>query len=149
MNGAAGANTSKPDLELVRLCIGPDGAFGVIFIDGVPAGPVSLERTYPLVENYPQGPQFVKIPAGLYRCQRTTYYAGGYDTYEITGVVGHSRLLFHAGNVELDSEGCVLLGRRFGVLKGKPAVLESRDGFRDFLQLVHGRPSFDLLVRSA
>ena len=150
MDGAAGATAERPpDLELVRLCIAPEGAFGVLLLDGLPVGPVSLERSYPLVESRPRGPQFVKIPKGRYRCTRTKYYRGNYDTFEVTGVLGHSRLLFHAGNMEADSEGCILIGRRFGLLHGQPAVLESIRGFGDLMALLANKPSFDLMVRSA
>lgn len=161
MNGAAGsgsetpsggpifADAVPPDLELVRLCTAPEGCFGVLLIDGIPIGPVTLERTYPVVESRPRGPQYVKIPRGQYRCIRTKYYTGNYDTFEVTGVPGHSRLLFHAGNVEFDSEGCILVGRRFGLLQGQPAVLESIRGFGDLMALLANKPSFDLVVRSA
>ena len=138
-----------PDLELVRLCVAPEGAFGVLLLDGVPAGPVTLERTYPVVESRSRGPQVVKIPAGRYHCVRTLFFAGGYQTWEVQGVVGHDRLLFHAGNVEGNSDGCILVGRRFGTLEGAPAVLESKVGFTTMMNILANRQSFDLLVRSA
>ena len=40
-----------------------------------------------------------------------------------------SAILIHSGNTTDHSQGCILPGRRRGVLKGKRAVLES--GFRD------------------
>lgn len=150
MDGAAGSTAAdKADLELVRVCISPEGAFGVLLIDGVPAGPVTLERTYPAVESKPRGPQFVKIPAGVYACKRTVFYRGGYDTYEVSGVIGHDRLLFHRGNAEVDSEGCILIGSRFGYLSMKPCVLGSREGFSEFMRLTWGRPRFSLAIRNA
>lgn len=149
VDGAAGSGSPKrADLELVRIAVAPEGCFGVLLIDGIPAGPVTLERTYALVESRPRGPQFVKIPAGRYLCRMTTYLAGGYDTYEITGVTGHSRLLFHSGNSEIDSEGCVLVGERFGMLRGMPAVLQSRSAFKEFMRLMGGRRAFELEVRT-
>ena len=149
VDGGAGSASERADLELVRVAVAPDGCFGVLLIDGIPAGPVSLERTYPLAESAPRGPQFVKIPAGRYRCRRTIYQRGGYDTFEVTGVLGHSRLLWHAGNVEGDSEGCILVGQRFGWFGSRPAVLDSRLGFAEFMRLTHGRSGFDLLIRGA
>lgn len=148
VDGAASGSNARADLELVRVAVAPQGAFGVILVDGLPAGPVTLERTFPVIESRPLGPQIVKIPRGRYRCVRTWYNRGGYETFEVTGVIGHSRLLFHSGNVELDSEGCILVGRRFGYLGGFLAVLDSHDGYRDFMHLVGGRPTFDLLVRA-
>jgi hypothetical protein len=75
------------------------------------------------------------------------YHRGGYESFEITGVVGHSRLLFHILNREIESEGCVGVGLKFSPFE--PAILESRRGFELFMSLVHGQPSFDLNVRAA
>ncbi len=150
MDGAAGSGSERPaDLELLRVAVAPEGCFGVILIDGLPAGPVSIERTYPIVESRPRGPQFVKIPTGRYRCVRTTYWKHGYETYEVTGIPGHSRLLFHVANEELDVDGCIGVGSRFGQLDGRPAILESAAGFREFMRLTFGRKAFDLTVRTA
>jgi len=136
-------------LELVRIGTYPVGAFGVLVWQRKPTGLVTLEPTYPLDELHPEGPQFVKIPAGRYRCVRTVYFRGNYDTYEVTGVLGHSRLLFHAGNVERDTEGCILVGQRIGLVDDVLGVLNSRLGFAELMQLLDGREAFDLLVRGA
>ena len=141
---------SHPDLELLRISVTADGAFGVLMIDGVPCGPVTLERTYAVAETVPNGPQYVKVPPGDYDCKMTRFYkGGGIETYEITGVVGHDRLLFHSGNMETDSDGCVLLGQRFGLLKGRPAVLESRLAFGQFMAFFGGKRTWKLRVRNA
>lgn len=142
-------DAAKADLELVRVAVSPEGAFGVILIDGVPAGPVSCERTYPVAASAPRGAQLVKIPAGRWVCKRTHFNRGNYPTYEITGVPGHSRLLFHAGNTEDDSDGCVLVGQRFGFVGARPSVLQSRLGFAEFMNLTFQRQRFILEVRGA
>ena len=127
----------EPEFDLARVAVREEGAFGVLLQDGLPFA-VTLERTFEGLR--------VKIPAGRYVCRSSYFHRGGYDTYEVTGVRGHSRLLFHAGNTEDDSEGCILVGRRFGELSGRPAVLESRLGFDEFMRRAAGRPSFDLEV---
>jgi hypothetical protein len=58
-------------------------------------------------------------------------------------------LLFHLGNVEDDSEGCVLLGQRFGMLRGRPGVLQSGLAFAEFMASMGFRESFGLSVRNA
>ena len=139
-----GEGQPKPDFELIRLCKEPEGAFGCLLQDRLPFA-VTLERTYEL----PGRDQHVKIPPGSWVCRSTFYHKGGYDTFEVTDVPDHSRLLFHKGNVEDDAEGCILVGRRFGLLEGRPAILESRDGFLEFMRRTGGRPMLRLLIREA
>ena len=128
------------DLELLRVAVQPEGAFGVLLQDGLPTGLVTVERTYPVAPSVSRGPQYVKIPAGTYRCEATTFIRGGYPTWEVTGVIGHSRLLFHRANSEADVEGCIGVGSRFGWLRGFPAVLESAAGFAEFRRLLADKP---------
>ena len=137
------------DLELVRVAISEAGCFGVLVHRGVPLGQVTLERTWPIAESEPSGAQLVKIPAGKYVCKRTHFIRGGYDTYEVTGVVGHSRLLFHRGNHERDSDGCILVGQKFGSRFMAPGVEMSALGFGEFMTWTDGRESFELEVRGA
>lgn len=140
----------EADLELVRVSVREDGAFGVLLALKAPRGQpgiplaVTCERTYPLPDS--AGGQLVKIPAGRHRCARSYFYRGRYETFEVK-VAGHDRLLFHRGNLENDAEGCVLVGRRFGLLRGLPAILESAEGFEAFMLWAGRRPEFWLLVR--
>ena len=126
------------------MSVAPEGCFGVLLVAGLPAGPVTLERTYPLSDSAPRGPQFVKIPPGRYHCVRTHFIRGNYSTFEVTGVTGHSRLLFHVANEESDVDGCIGVGQRFS----RFALRESRLGFAEFMQLMGGRQSFELVVRN-
>jgi hypothetical protein len=143
---------TEPDLELVRVSVRDDGAYGVLLArhplgqPGVPIA-VSLERTYPLPDA-PHSSQLLKIPAGRHRCVRSYFFGGRYESFEIL-VFGHDRLLFHVANVEGELDGCVAVGRRFGVLSGKNAVLESREGFQDFMLWAGQRHAFDLRVSHA
>lgn len=145
----AAAETASPaahHAELIRGLVTRDGAFGMLTLDGIPVA-VTCERTYPVAESAPEGPQFVKIPPGEYTCRRTMFHKGGYETFEITGVVGHSRLLFHCGNRETDSEGCVLLGLRYGLFSGAPAVIESVRAFTSWMLSLRGVERFSLTVK--
>ena len=53
------------------------------------------------------------IPAGSYVTRRVTSPKFG-ETFEVTGVPGRANILFHHGNTEEDTEGCILLGSSFG-----------------------------------
>lgn len=97
-----------------------------------------------------------RIPAGRYLCVRTTYWKYGYETFEITGVPGRDRILFHPGNTEEDSDGCVLPGLDFGAVEVideetgekrlKLGVLESKAAFKKFMQHFEGANEFPLEV---
>lgn len=124
-----------------RVAFTDDGVFGVFLMNNIPFA-VTLERSYTPDEFH----RVVKIPAGIYRCTKSYYYKGGYDTFEIH-VPEHSRVLFHIGNTEGDSDGCVLVGEEYGVLAGKPAILRSGAGFREFMNLSKHLNYFDITIQ--
>jgi len=128
-----------PLFTLVRVAVLPPGAFGVLLYGPTPFA-VTLERTYTVDSS-----DTVKIPPGRYECKRTVYIKHGYQTYEVF-VPGHSRILLHKGNVEEDSEGCILVAESYGELRGQPAILDSRGGFSEFMSLAGGRDRFILAV---
>lgn len=86
------------------------------------------------------------IPQGIYACQRGSHRLNGMDqdfeTFEILGIAGHSGLLFHAGNFNKDSEGCVLLGDEMMGLM----ITNSRATFAKFMALQVGVSQFQLSV---
>lgn len=143
VDGSAGATEPFPLFSIVRVAIRSDGAYGVLLHGGLPFA-VTLEKTYQPLSGI--GRQEVKIPVGRHRCVSTFYYKGGYSTYEIM-VPGHSRLLFHKGNIEAHSEGCVLVGESFASIAGTPGIASSAVGFAEFYERARALPGFDLDVR--
>ncbi len=150
LNGLTGSGVMKLRLQTTEIAL--DGCFGELR-NGDDLVCLTLERTFD--DGKPV------IPAGVYRCQRTVFARGGYPTFEITGVEGHSRLLFHKGNVETDSIGCVLLGTSPGLLPTKDGhvvpygttgaalvrgLQQSKLAFDKFWALVCGEDWFDLDV---
>ena len=127
--------------ELHRVAVLRDGAFGGLLHNGFPFA-VTLERTY---DELDEATVSTKIPLGRFHCTRSVFLGGGYSTFEIH-VPGHSRILFHKGNVEEDSEGCVIVAENFGELRGAPAVLDSAGGFREFMRRASGVSGFELMV---
>ena len=55
-------------------------------------------------------------------------------------------MLFHKGNVETDTLGCVILGEQFESLNGKCAILKSGKAFDEFINLTKGLISFRLQI---
>lgn len=97
-----------------------------------------------------------RIPHGVYGCKRTIYHRYGYETFEVTGVPNRSRILFHPGNTEEDTAGCILLGKTYGPIETvdeetgypvtKMALYNSRPAFREFMAALEGVDEFDLEI---
>lgn len=87
-----------------------------------------------------------KIPAGQYTCEFGPHrlHSGPISTYEVKGVPGHKGILFHVGNTQKDSEGCILLG----ISRDGDSIGASRTAFADFLALQKEEP-FQLTVGNA
>ena len=134
------------DLLLTRVHVGPEGAFGTLSPLGKPPFVLTIERTYPATADS----WTVKVPPGTYSCVRGIHQLKNgppFSTFEITGVSGHSNILFHTGNTELDSEGCVLLGLTFGAINGERGVLQSKSAFVLFMARQANLREFTLTVK--
>lgn len=106
----------------------------------------TLEHSYP----DSAGKWSPKIPGGNYLCVRGSHRLHAdhpvFETYEVTGVSGHQGILFHCGNTENDSEGCVLLGQAAVEKDALRTLIHSRDAFKDFMARVGLAQSFILKV---
>jgi hypothetical protein len=122
--------------RIVRLEKSDQGVIGVLIIDGA----IFCFTLEPDVNS--KGKPF--IPQGFYHCDRFDG-AKWKNTFEIK-VPGRTAILFHSGNVESDSEGCVLLGATTGKLKGNRAVLNSGDTFRLFQELTKNDKDLKLFI---
>ena len=86
-----------------------------------------------------------EIPPGIYDCERSMYYKHDYETFEII-VPDRSRILFHIGNIEDDSTGCILIGEQFEHLRNKTAIWRSRKGFNEFMNKLENVDNFKLEI---
>lgn len=84
------------------------------------------------------------IAAGIYLCKP---YSGEHfkDVYIVENVPNRSAILFHWGNTEKDTLGCILLGNKLGTIENEPAVLESRACYERFRSLI-GKNEFILTI---
>jgi len=91
-------------------------------------------------------PNISCIPEGKYNCEphNGVKYK---DTWQITSVPGRSFILFHAGNTESDTRGCILPGTVIGSLGGERAVLGSRIALNKFKKLVGTDNAFKLIIK--
>lgn len=116
-----------PKLNIVRLeDSAEDGTFGVLLL---------RNRVFCWTLELPwrnNAPNVSCIPTGLYvLVPRFTWFGSVKHgpTYEVDSVPGRSQILVHPGNVDEDSEGCILVGETIAKLKGDRAVLNSGKTF--------------------
>lgn len=127
------------DLKLIRKEYQRDGIFGILTDVGGKVVAHTLEHAYSDGTGWAP-----KIPDGEFVCVRGEHQlaSGPIETFEITGVPGHSGLLFHYGNFNKDSEGCVLVGEA----EAGNALTKSRAAFAKLMALQDGVDQFNLTV---
>lgn len=104
--------------------------------------------------------RFPRIPPGLYVARPWEWRAGSKAKFPRTwvlqgpGVSFTKRpgfrwpILVHWGNLDENTEGCIVIGRSRGMLNGEPAVLDSVRAVNRMRELV-GPRKFTLEVREA
>lgn len=80
-----------------------------------------------------------RIPAGSYICKPVSTPKFE-DVYLVTNVPGRTGILFHWGNTEKDTTGCILVGLMAGMLGPNPAVKLSKDAMNLMRGLVGPNP---------
>lgn len=108
----------KVDLTLKRVAENEDGIFGVLLYGDIPLC-VTLENNW--LDNKTN---LSAIPEGVYECvpHNGTKYK---NVWVLKDVPNRSAILIHAGNIEDDTRGCILVGSEFGTYKRKKAILAS------------------------
>lgn len=98
-----------------------------------------------------------KIPPGVYDCVRGQHqllHGGTFETFEVAGVKNHSGILWHHGNWNEDSEGCILTGDAM-ISAPDPAfggaardlVTNTNPAFMRFMAMQMGCDQFQLTVK--
>ena len=132
---------------LRRLESRKDGIFGELLDEEGDEIAVTLEHAY---ENG-DGSYFAKIPAGQYSCKRglhqLLHMVSPFETFQVCDVPGHNDILFHVGNRNDDSEGCVLLGTETTQIGDAQIITGSKLAFQRFMKLLAAVNRFDLVVQ--
>lgn len=129
-------------LRLVRVTEYNNATLGVLCIDDSPEV-LTLEDAWRDNET-----RISCIPVGRYRIKLHRSPRFGV-TYKILDVPERSDILFHPGNTNKDTHGCILLGLQYGRLDANSAVLASKSAFQKFMQLMGDVPEAELLVIDA
>lgn len=129
------------NFTLVRYDSTVSGVFGVLLSKGFKCE--TLEHSY---YDQPENEYIPKVPEGTYLCRKGEHRLLGmekdFETFEIENVPGHTNILFHIGNYNKDSDGCVLLG----AIRMRDAVASSGDTFNRFMKFLDGVNEFNLDV---
>ena len=86
------------------------------------------------------------IPASQYLCQRCESLRFG-ETFKVLNVPKRTDILFHRGNTDDDTTGCIILGITWGNLSGDRAVLNSGKSFESFMDALKDHDEFILTIR--
>ena len=130
-------------LTLTHTAYTPNGVFGVLTSEGGLKLADTLEHAYNEQNSLPDQP---KLPLGEYTCLRGMHslhsHPETFSAYEVTGVPGHTGILFHIGNYNNDSDGCILLGQYLD----NTMIIHSKQTFDAFMTVMQNIPEFTLLV---
>ena len=126
-------------LFLNRTECNPNGIFSTLSDEDGHILFYTLEHSY----QKPDGTYKPKIYDGTFTCKRG-FFPKHKETFEVTNVKGHFAILFHVGNYNKDSEGCILVGK----IRSGDAVLSSRQAFKEFMALTAGLDQFELVVET-
>lgn len=126
-------------LTIKRIATGSNGTFGVFIYNDIPFA-LTLEREW--LDNQRS---ISCIPVGKYICKLVNSPKFG-NTFEITNVPGRSAILFHKGNLDDDSHGCILVGEQFEIVRGYPGILASTKGYGEFMQITRNVDEFELEI---
>ena len=127
------------NLTLKRVSTGEQGTFGSLLHQNIPLVQ-TLERQW--LDN---AVGVSCIPEGAYTCRRVQSPKFG-NTFEVINVEDRTHILFHKGNLDSDSHGCVILGKQNGALGEDRGVLSSKQGFNEFMLLLEATDEFELTI---
>lgn len=102
---------------------------------------------YTLEHSYDSKP---KLNNGTHACVRGIHRLHDgipFETFEITGVPGHTGILIHAGNFNADSDGCCLIGASYTTSNQGTMVTASKATFAHFMNMMNGVDQFNLSVQ--
>lgn len=125
-----------------------DGIFGELYVgDNVKFSFVTLEHAYPDDDDKFKA----KVPRGEYVCKRGFHKLTDlvpFDTFEVQDVPNCWGILFHVGNYNRDSSGCVLVGKGIGFTQSRgKMIVDSKRAFKEFMELLNDENEFKLIIK--
>ena len=128
-------------MKLIRYAFNDDGILGHLYDAEGNQVACTMEHSYN---------KLPKLKAGTYRCARGMHSLHRrptpFVTFEIMDVPHCTGILFHPGNWQGDSSGCVLVGRTHTTSAEGCMITNSRQTFNRFMLDLEGVESFTLTV---
>jgi len=98
---------------------------------------------------------FPRVPTGFYGFERhesvkygrTVALVGAEVSHYTTPGIDRSAVLIHAGNVDRETRGCIIVAERRGDLLGEPAVLNSKPVLNALLLQIEAMAYSYLIIR--
>lgn len=129
------------NLTLKRLRYEPHGVYSRLSGDSIDL--YTIEHAYSILG----GVCAPKLSQGVYTCKRGMHKLRTnipFETFEVLSVPGHTGILFHKGNTQADSDGCVLLGCELDM--ENKMIKNSLLAFDQFMQAQIDDDEFQLTV---
>ena len=118
------------------------GTFGVMIDENNIPFVLTLER--PWMDNQ-HG--ISCIPPGTYECHRVITPLHG-NCFMVMNVPDRDFILFHKGNIDDDTHGCIIIGEKFeyAIKYDKPGVAASGEGYAEFMNKLAGLDKFTVKI---
>jgi len=68
--------------------------------------------------------------------------------WEVCDVPNRTFIMIHPGNWEKDTEGCILVGKSYGVIAGRPGVSNSRDTFKELMDTLLTNDEWSIRIKT-
>lgn len=131
-------------LVLQRIILNPNQTYGVLYKK---EGTMYSKPLFVTLEDPEKGniQNESCIPAGEYLCHKVLSPKFG-ETFEVYNVNNRTNILFHTGNTNENTKGCILLGTYFAF--DRDAILGSASAMYDFMRLLKDESTFALEIKS-
>jgi hypothetical protein len=137
------------NLYLVRVAQNKEATFGVLVKESKTPFVLTLERIW---NDNQRGKSC--IPFGTYtclRCRKSKDYnfkdsPNFGNTFQVINIPGRMYVLFHKGNIHIDTHGCICVGEKFDPVKGTDGIAQSTQGYEEFLNYLKDVDEFKLHI---
>lgn len=127
-------------IEIIRIEKNDNVTLGIMLVDNQP-----MYSTLELPDK-DNAKNISCIPVGRYKIIKHISPKFGKCFY-VKNVPNREHILIHAGNTTADTEGCILVGQKFGKLNNLPAIMSSKTALQKLLDSCNENEDINLVIR--